>query len=320
MNNKVLVLGNGFDIDLGLKTKYRDFADSEFWPFNDDSGILHPENNRATNLLRDVLNERKLDVSTWFDLESIMAEFAVHGSTTEFDGHDIGQDRRDYDVLVESLSSYLNKIQQENIKEDSIAAIVLRAIIQNGYFSEIYSFNYTDLHLIARKLRIPNDFKYSHVHGSLAEKSIILGIESKSQFDTEYRFMCKEYNPNYRSHLIRQRLEAADEVVFFGHGLSKIDYHYFERLFSMCSTEAIIDENHKWLSFFTYDEFSRMDLLDRLQEMNNRRLDLMFGNNQLQFFKTKDGLTPQLNKYLQHLKDTSKAAHREQMRRIASRL
>lgn len=51
MNNKVLVLGNGFDIDLGLKTKYRDFADSEFWPFNDDSGILHPENNRATNLL-----------------------------------------------------------------------------------------------------------------------------------------------------------------------------------------------------------------------------------------------------------------------------
>ena len=69
------------------------------------------------------------------------------------------------------------------------------------------------------------------MHGSLAEKSIILGIESKSQFDAEYRFMCKEYNPNYRSHLIRQRLEAADEVVFFGHGLSKIDYHYFERLF-----------------------------------------------------------------------------------------
>lgn len=130
MNNKVLVLGNGFDIDLGLKTKYRDFADSEFWPFNDDSGILHPENNRATNLLRDVLNERKLDVSTWFDLESIMAEFAVHGSTTEFDSHDIGQDRHDYDVLVESLSSYLNKIQQENIKEDSISLRSIRLIIR----------------------------------------------------------------------------------------------------------------------------------------------------------------------------------------------
>ncbi len=320
MNNKVLILGNGFDIDLGLKTKYRDFADSEFWPFNEDSGILYPENNRATNLLRDVLNERKLDVSTWFDLESIMSEFAVHGSKNEFDGHDIEQDKRDYDVLVESLSNYLNKIQQERVKENSIAAIVLRAIIQNGYFSDIYSFNYTDLHLIARNLRIPNDFNYSHMHGSLAEKSIILGIESQSKFDPEYRFMCKEYNPNYSSHLIRQRLESANEVVFFGHGLSEIDYHYFEQLFSMCSTENIIAENTKWLSFFTYDESSRMDLLDRLQEMNNRRLDLMFGNNQLQFFKTKDGITPQLNKYLQHLKDTSKGAHREKMHRLASRI
>ena len=109
MNNKVLVLGNGFDIDLGLKTKYRDFADSEFWPFNDDSGILHPENNRATNLLRDVLNERKLDVSTWFDLESIMAEFAVHGSTTEFDSHDIGQD----DAI---MMFWLNLCQATSIK------------------------------------------------------------------------------------------------------------------------------------------------------------------------------------------------------------
>lgn len=319
MNNKVLIIGNGFDIDLGLKTRYRDFADSDFWPFKDEEGIIHPEN-RATSLLRDVLNERKSDVSTWFDLESIMAEFAVHGSRNEFDSHDIEQDKRDYDVLVESLSKYLNKIQQDDIKKDSIAAVVLRAIIQNGYFSEIYSFNYTDLHLIAQKLRIHNDFIYSHVHGSLTNNSVILGIESQSLFDPEYRFMCKEYNPYYSSHLIRQRLESADEVVFFGHGLSKIDYHYFEQLFSMCSSETIINKEIKWLSFFTYDENSRMDLLDRLQEMNNRRLDLMFGNNHLQFFKTKDGLTPQLNKYLQHLKDTSKGAHREKMRRLASQI
>lgn len=319
MKNKVLILGNGFDIDLGLKTKYRDFADSDLWPFNGEEGIIHPEN-RATNLLRDVLNERKSDVSTWFDLESIMAEFAVYGSKNEFDSHDIEQDKRDCDVLVKSLSKYLSKTQQDNVKEDSIAAVVLRAIIQNGYFSEIYSFNYTDLHLIARNLRIPDDFIYSHVHGSLADKSIILGIESQYKFDPEYRFMCKEYNPNYRSHLIRQQLESADEVVFFGHGLSKIDYHYFEQLFSRCSTETIINKDIKWLSFFTYDETSRMDLLDRLQEMNNRRLDLMFGNNHLQFFKTKDGITPQLNKYLQHLRDTSKAAHREKMHRLVSQL
>lgn len=28
---KLLILGNGFDIDLGMKTKYSDFAKSHYW-------------------------------------------------------------------------------------------------------------------------------------------------------------------------------------------------------------------------------------------------------------------------------------------------
>lgn len=50
--SKVLVIGNGFDIVLGLNTKYRDFANTytpnvehAFWPFRDkskeSSQILH---------------------------------------------------------------------------------------------------------------------------------------------------------------------------------------------------------------------------------------------------------------------------------------
>lgn len=32
MYNNILILGNGFDLDLGLPTKYSDFANSEYWP------------------------------------------------------------------------------------------------------------------------------------------------------------------------------------------------------------------------------------------------------------------------------------------------
>lgn len=318
MKNKVLILGNGFDIDLGLKTKYRDFADSELWPFKDETGIIHPEN-RASNLLRDILNEKKEDVSSWFDLESIMAEFAMHGSCDEYDSHDIEQDQADYNTLVSSLTAYLKNAQQESIDPNSIAAIIFKAIVGNGYFNDIYTFNYTNLRLIAGKLNITADFKYNHVHGSLADNSIILGIECQSDFVPVYRFLCKEYNANYKSHLLRQRLSQADEIVFFGHGLSSIDYHYFAQLFAMCSKESMDTAQEKWLSFFTYDENSRLDLLDRLQQMNNRRLDLMFGNINMQFFKTSDGMTPELNEYLQHLKDTSKSAHQERMRYLVSR-
>ena len=31
----VLVIGNGFDLSLKMKTSYHDFAGSKFWPFSD---------------------------------------------------------------------------------------------------------------------------------------------------------------------------------------------------------------------------------------------------------------------------------------------
>ena len=32
---RTLVIGNGFDLDVGLKTRYIDFAESKWWPFKD---------------------------------------------------------------------------------------------------------------------------------------------------------------------------------------------------------------------------------------------------------------------------------------------
>lgn len=32
MSKKVFIIGNGFDLDLGMNTRYSDFAKSEYWP------------------------------------------------------------------------------------------------------------------------------------------------------------------------------------------------------------------------------------------------------------------------------------------------
>ena len=32
MHKNIFVIGNGFDLDLGLSTKFSDFAKSSFWP------------------------------------------------------------------------------------------------------------------------------------------------------------------------------------------------------------------------------------------------------------------------------------------------
>ncbi len=37
MRNNVFIVGNGFDLALGLPTKYSDFAHSDFWPVSEDA-------------------------------------------------------------------------------------------------------------------------------------------------------------------------------------------------------------------------------------------------------------------------------------------
>ena len=38
--NRLLILGNGFDLNLGRKTRYTDFANSSFWPKGLESNLF----------------------------------------------------------------------------------------------------------------------------------------------------------------------------------------------------------------------------------------------------------------------------------------
>ena len=54
--NRLLIIGNGFDLDLGRKTRYSDFAKSEFWPKDLDSDLYEHLN-------------QKSKIERWFHLE-----------------------------------------------------------------------------------------------------------------------------------------------------------------------------------------------------------------------------------------------------------
>lgn len=65
MNNEprkiVIILGNGFDLDLGLKTSYKDFWESEFCPKDYPAPLIHHLNQCWGN---------SLDAVKWYDLEN----------------------------------------------------------------------------------------------------------------------------------------------------------------------------------------------------------------------------------------------------------
>ena len=68
MANKILILGNGFDIDLGLKTRYSDFANSPIW----DSLMVN-----SYALDQDLLGTLKTakETEAWFDIEKTMNDY-----------------------------------------------------------------------------------------------------------------------------------------------------------------------------------------------------------------------------------------------------
>lgn len=60
--NNVLILGNGFDIDLGLHTTYGAFMKSA-WPFGEDTDGL-------AKFLKDKFNDQK-----WIDFEYCFVQY-----------------------------------------------------------------------------------------------------------------------------------------------------------------------------------------------------------------------------------------------------
>ena len=63
----VLVLGNGFDLDLGLKTLYKDFWDSKFCPKDYPAPLIFHLNNHWPD---------NQEAVKWYDLENELYYYA----------------------------------------------------------------------------------------------------------------------------------------------------------------------------------------------------------------------------------------------------
>lgn len=304
----VFVLGNGFDIDLGLPTSYRSFAESSYWPFSEpDSYCEKPDSfNSEPRSLHNMLYEASLD-SSWFDIERLLSQYATYDGTfkpnnllSSREYKQAVKDELTYNLLVSSLTAYLKSLENHPLNKESVAALVLKSILKNEYFKIIFSFNYTDLRMIAQRLGIENKFWFSHMHGSLND-GIIVGFESQVDFAPVYRFMCKEYNMNYQTRYLNFYMQEAKEIVIFGHSLGEIDYHYFEMFFSNQSKESLTYPESKRITIFTKNKESKMDICDQLRKMNSKRLDFLFGNNILQIIRTDGSDSTLIEKFMEHI-------------------
>jgi hypothetical protein len=291
MKKKVLILGNGFDLDLGWKTGFKDFVSSEFWPLKDKT----PNSPMAEHLARMV------DVERWYDVEAILKEFASDNNTI-YHHKALPREEVFFNELKDSLTGYLKQEETSNVKTNSLAALVLRTAIENGLFTSIYTFNYTDLRKIASRIGVNSYFYYESVHGSVGDSSIILGVDDKCNLREGYsKFLRKVFSEHYTPHHIRYDLQECNEVVFFGHSLGDIDYPYFADFFNTQSN-CTSRENSKFITIFTKDNPSRIQILEQLRNMNGGHTEQLLNDNDFKLIMTDSPNEVMLNDFLAHLK------------------
>lgn len=129
---KVLILGNGFDLDLGRNTLYKDFYLSEYCPKDYPAPLIKHLNNKWTN---------NLEAVKWYDLENELFNYYDYLKNNLFSVDVYNKDEKFYiDKLrntefLSPLLSYNYKPEYKLIIEGLIEKKLLKAPLSSSYIS-----------------------------------------------------------------------------------------------------------------------------------------------------------------------------------------
>lgn len=287
---RILILGNGFDVDLGMKSRYSDFAKSKIWKEKIEGNA---EAKVRDGLLKALINAKEHD--NWFDIEQTMMNYVLklqaQSEGTNYGYESYETDEEEYHIICDALRTYLRyESDSFSPKNSSVAENVIREMLLAGMFHKIYTFNYTDLKsILEKKLCITGvNIDVNHMHGSLIPPDdIILGVEGEAIIPEEYKFLYKTSSRYYRYNNLYTDLQDASEVVFFGHSINGMDFWNFQEFFKQQSRGMSSLSKRKWIRIFTYDEKSMQAIKFSLRE-NEIDPKALYRLNNFDFIQTKD--------------------------------
>lgn len=254
---KILILGNGFDLDLGLKTRYSDFAESTEWK------KLYEHFKRSTDDNLAGFLKEKAHESRWFAIEECLAEYAQK-KIGQQDFRNVDDDKWFFEQLEKQLEEYLTLQSMDAHEKGHLATQLLDIMTEKQIFDKVYSFNY-----------IPHDYLHKW-HGCEYENDVIyvhqklycgivLGVAEDDIKDDRYSFLRKVNHKEYPWTDLGHDLMAADEVVFFCHSLNTIDFDYFRDFFKACSTYNESKTTPTNITIIDKNDDSIQNIKDRLK-------------------------------------------------------
>lgn len=276
MADVALIVGNGFDIDMGLPSRYSDFIRSKEWndAVNGFNIYLQQKDYQKHSLIAQL--QMASTNSQWFDIEQEIHRFIVsHPDNTEMDVRDI---RSEFEVIKKALTNYLKRITSTFTADNSKVSTALHYRMRECPLTvtEIY-FNYTYPHQYIKlpiQQAIFNGAQHwvTFVHGSLRDNDIVLGcdLQEGEQVNRQLSFMYKYNQLKKANHIARNILEAK-EIIFFGHSINEMDFGYFKEFFKVASASPIPIRH---LTIITYDDESERNIKDNIRNQGISVSDL----------------------------------------------
>jgi hypothetical protein len=253
---KVFIIGNGFDLDLGLKTRYSDFAKSQEW------NKLYALNKWSEGSMAIYL-KNQAEKENWFDIEQCIADY-VHKKEYDSDFTFVDEDRAYFMTLKDYLDNYLTSCLLDwEPHTDSLASELIKMSNNGESFDAIYCFNYTSYDMNdTLTSNIPNLYNVKYVHNQGAR--LVLGINEDGISCREYSFVKKVNHSFYPSTNIIPDLDKATQVIIFGHSLNKIDWVYFKNFFLQSS--ETISEPKRIITIVSKDQSSLLQIKNNLND------------------------------------------------------
>lgn len=295
-----IFIGNGFDLSLGLRSRYTDFFNhkdqngkKDFWPlyesFSEEDQLYQRLNGEYASFgEEESLNEQ----STWFDLEDELKKHAKRSSPHGIQFvHDYKQsfskDLKYFEEVRHGLMLYLKHEVKEWSESRHMWAhkspayqLMYEICVRTEADPNIITFNYTNILSLLEKCggNCTNEIyinanKIQHVHGSLLDDHIILGINEDKEVRKEYDFLFKSWDEHYNSHQVIDTLRNSEIIFFFGLSFGAIDSVYFVDFFKSI-INGRYDQHKKHIVICTYNEDSMRDIYRQFFQMGISIMEL----------------------------------------------
>lgn len=276
---KVIVLGNGFDLDLGWNTSYKEFFLTQYGS--------RPVTGKDDSMIQYIINHAG-EKDTWYDLEKMLSDYCVLKSKEERTEQQLLDDRQDYKELRTKLKKFIAEGTSKPADSNSFAYAILKKCIESAkrnisapdFVPAVFSFNYSDLGKVVSQIDSKTQFGYHAVHGTLEKDNIIFGFNNRGDIKREYRCYQKSHDDSYESHNILPALMDASDIIFFGMSMGDIDGAYYAEVLRQTSiVGGYRTRMHKNITFVTYDSESRLAIKNNLQDAGIDTMVLCNTNN-----------------------------------------